>query len=176
LNERRRVQIFYHTASRNTRAWREVEPHHLHLSGGDWYLIAHDDKRDEIRTFHLSRIEQFKILEQRFARRKDFDVNQWLRETFATEASAREAEVVIRFDAAQAVYIRERIYHPGQQIEELDNGALILRFRTSGLGAVRRWVMQYGASAEVLKPKSLRREVAQETRRMTEIYQEYSEK
>jgi predicted DNA-binding transcriptional regulator YafY len=174
IDTRRRVRIHYHTASRNAHEWRTVDPHHLHNSGGDWYLIAWDHKRRAIRTFHLGRIEEHQVLEEHFARHK-FDAQKWLRETFAAEETTREENVAVRFDAAQAIYIRERVYHPSQQIEEQEDGELILRFHTSGLGAVKRWVMQFGSHAEVLAPESLRREVAEEARKLCGIYEEYSD-
>jgi predicted DNA-binding transcriptional regulator YafY len=42
--------------------------------------------------------------------------------------------------------------------------------QTSGLGEVRRWVMQYGGHAEVLAPAALRQAVIEEVRRMAEVY------
>jgi hypothetical protein len=36
----------------------------------------------------------------------------------------------------------------------------VLRLRVGGLGEVQRWVMQFGAEAEVLSPAVLRRAVA----------------
>ena len=70
----------------------------------------------------------------------------------------------MRFDSQQAPYIRERSWHFSQQIEELSGGALVVRFQTSGLGEIARWVMQYGARAEVLAPLELREIVASQLR------------
>jgi predicted DNA-binding transcriptional regulator YafY len=67
--------------------------------------------------------------------------------------------------------IRERKWHETQQdLEELPDGGVILRFRTGGLGEVKRWVMQYGAHAEVLQPEHLRRAVATEMRQAAKNY------
>jgi len=171
IGERRQVHIFYHTASRNVRSWRKVDPHHVHHAGGDWYLIAWDHKHRTMRTFNLGRIERFQVLDGHFLRQTDFDAEKWLRESFGTEETAAMEEIAVRFDAYQATYIRERHWHDTQQIEVLPDGVIVLRLHTSGLGAVKRWVLQYGAHAEVLAPASLRAEIAAEVRRMREIYE-----
>ena len=47
-----------------------------------------------------------------------------------------------------ARYIRERNWHPSQKIEENEDGTLVLQLQTSGLGEVKRWLMQYGSGAK----------------------------
>jgi predicted DNA-binding transcriptional regulator YafY len=82
-------------------------------------------------------------------------------------------DVTIRFDEHQARYIRERRWHETQKpLEELPDGEVVLRFRAGGLGEVKRWVMQWGAHAEVLEPAELRAEVATEVKKMQKMYRD----
>jgi hypothetical protein len=63
--------------------------------------------------------------------------------------------VAIWFDAQTAPYIRERQWHPSQQIEEHGGGALTLRLMVRGLNKVKRWVLFYGKGAIALEPTAL---------------------
>lgn len=78
--------------------------------------------------------------------------------------------MVIEFDAYQAPWILERKWHDTAQVERRADGGVTLRLWTSGLGEVKRWVMQYGSHARVIAPESLRRAVAEEARKMAASY------
>ncbi|MDF2441030.1 MAG: hypothetical protein JWN98_2014 [Abditibacteriota bacterium] len=170
MNLQKAVEMTYLTASRGQRSRRCVEPYHLHNQGGDWYLLAFDCKRKEVLMFNAGRIETLQILSRCFTRQADFTPAQYLQGGFRTELGPQVYDVAIRFDAPQAIYIRERHWHDTQHIEELVNGALILHFRASGLGEIKRWVMQYGAHAEVLSPPQLRQEVQNEIEALQKVY------
>jgi predicted DNA-binding transcriptional regulator YafY len=158
------VRMRYYTASRDDWSERTVNPHHLYNMRGDWYLFAYDQMRAEMRNFHLGRVEWWQVLAEGFERVPNFSPGEWMRSAFQTERGGEPQDVEIRFDAYQARWIRERRWHETQEdpLEELSDGGVILRFRTGGLDEVRRWVMQYGHHAEVLRPESLRQEVAGE--------------
>ena len=80
--------------------------------------------------------------------------------------------VRVRFSPYQSRWIRERRYHPSQQIEELADGALILTLRVAGIQEIKRWILGYGAHAEVLEPASLRAAIVEEAKKVAEIYRE----
>ena len=172
INRRRAIEIFYHALSSNTRGTRTVHPHHLHHAHGDWYLLAFDRKHSSMRTFHVGRIESYRLLDEFFVRDAGFDSTQWNRAAFITEMTGAPCEIAIRFDAHQARYVRERIFHETQTLEEQSDRGVLLRFLSGGLGEVQRWVLQYGAHAEVLSPPELRQTVQEEIRRMTQVYEE----
>jgi len=59
-------------------------------------------------------------------------------------------------------YVREKIWHPTQKMTELDDGGVELALEVESLLEVKRWILSWGANAEVLKPKSLRKQMAEE--------------
>jgi predicted DNA-binding transcriptional regulator YafY len=171
VRERHKVRIDYFSAGRGERNERVISPHLLHNNRGDWYLIAQDSLRNEMRMFHLGRVEGWEVLAEQFERDAAFRPEEWLGKAFQSFRGGEEERIAIRFDAYQARWIRERRWHGSQEpLEELPGGGVILRFRTGGLDAVKRWVMQYGAHAEVLEPEVLRDDVGIEVQKLEELY------
>jgi predicted DNA-binding transcriptional regulator YafY len=78
-------------------------------------------------------------------------------------------EVKIRFSAAQAPYIRERTWHPGQKIEPEGDGSIILTLHVADLDEVKRWLIGFGAEAAVLTPEELQMEIVDECRRIANV-------
>jgi predicted DNA-binding transcriptional regulator YafY len=76
------------------------------------------------------------------------------------ETIYRTATVVLRFRADQAPYVRERIWHHTQQFRDLPDGRLEMRFRAGGTFEIARWILGWGDAVEVMRPSSLRRDVA----------------
>ncbi len=171
IQEQLQVRMRYYTASRDDWSERTVNPHHIYNMRGDWYLFAFDQNRNEMRNFHLGRVDWWQVLAEGFERVPNFSPGDWMRSAFQNERGEPQ-DVAIRFDAHQAPWIRERQWHETQlPLEESPDGGVILRFRVGGLGEVKRWVMQYGCHAEVLAPESLRQDVAEEMQRAARNYE-----
>jgi predicted DNA-binding transcriptional regulator YafY len=171
IRQRQQVLITYYTASRGAESQRTVDPYHLYNARGDWYLLAHDHRRKEVRNFHIGRIRQWHVLEATFERDPNFNPETYLGRGFLTE-HGEVHDIVIRFDSYQARWIRERQWHTSQRIEEQPDGGLILHMHCAGQEEIKRWVMSYGSHAEVLKPDSLRQAIIDEMKGMGEVYQE----
>ncbi len=172
IQQQLRVHMRYYTASRDEWSERTVNPHHLYNMRGDWYLFAYDQNRKEMRSFHLGRVAWWQVLEDGFERTPNFSPQDWMKSAFQVERGGEPEDVVIRFDAFQAPWIRERRWHETQApIEELPDGGVLLRFRAGGMGEVMRWVMHFGSHAEVLAPESLREICKNEAQKLAEIYE-----
>jgi predicted DNA-binding transcriptional regulator YafY len=166
----KRVWMRYYTASRDEHTERTVHPYHLSNIRGDWYLIAFDELRNGIRNFSVGRIEEWALLNDKFKRDPEFSIAKYMGTAFQAERGGDSVEVEIRFTSQAARYVREKHWHDTQKIEVLSDGGVILRFETSGLGEVKRWVFQYGGQAEVVLPLSLRDECKKEIEMMAARY------
>lgn len=161
----------YYTASRDEHTERVVHPYHLSNVRGDWYLIAFDELRQGMRNFAISRIQEWQVLPRKFKRDPDFSINQYMKSGFQAEHGGEVRAVKIQFSAQSARYVREKRWHESQKLQLLDDGGVVLSFMTSGLGEVKRWVLQYGNGATVLEPTDLRDEVREEIRSMLARYE-----
>jgi predicted DNA-binding transcriptional regulator YafY len=80
--------------------------------------------------------------------------------------------VIVRFRPDQAPYVREREWHPTQKFRTLRDGRLELTFRAGGTFEITRWILGWGDAAEVVRPASLRREVAAILRAAASLYRQ----
>lgn len=166
-DEQETVHLRYFTASRGEWGERDIDPFHLHFVDGAWYVFAYCHWRKEVKVFAPDRVESVEGTGRRFEVPADFSPEAFLAHSFEIERGD-PVDVAIRFGPEQARYVRGKQWHPSQSIEELGRGpdgkdqGLLLRMHVGGLGEVKRWVLSFGAGAEVLKPQSLRLEVIRE--------------
>ena len=166
------VELVYWSASRNATCRRVVDPYHLASVQGDWYLIGYCHLREEIRMFVPGRIRELRETGEHFQRPADFHIGEYLDASFrAMRGSAAAQRVRLRFSSEAARYIREKIWHPSQKVQERKDGSLVLTLRVNHLLEVRRWAMGWGSECEVLEPVELRREVSAELERMRRVYE-----
>ncbi len=166
----RRVHMRYFSASSGSVTERDLDPYQLHHSQGAWYVIGYCHLRKEVRTFALDRILALQETRHGFEMPADFDIRSYLSHTWRLEHGQTLQRVSVRFDPEQAVYMRDRRWHPTQTEEQLPDGSLVLHFEVTGLGEVERWVRQFGHHAEVLEPEALRVSLAEEAARVAELY------
>jgi predicted DNA-binding transcriptional regulator YafY len=120
-----------------------------------------------------SRIRELSVTEEIFDWPAGFDLTAYLDSGFGMFRGIQPYSVEIEFDEYQSRWLRERApFHPTEQREELPDGRLRLRLTATALDGVKRFVMQYGAHAQVLAPDELRTEIREE---LTRSLKEYAE-
>jgi len=134
---------------------RVVDAYHLANINGEWYLFAYDHARQDLRTFVPARIQSVKPTGKTFERTQKFSLEKRLRDSFGVHAGEGKFDVVLRFNARAADYIREKKWHPSQTLRDLKGGGAELKMKLSSLAEVSRWVLSWGGDAKVLKPKEL---------------------
>lgn len=168
IREKRRVIINYHSLSSNETRERKVDPYHIYNFQGVWYFCGYCHFRKEIRDFALDRIISIKILNERFEISKDFDLKEYLNRAFRIYKGDTQ-KIKVWFDSYQARWIKERIWHESQEIEDLGNGEIILTIE-GNTEEIKRWIMSYGSHCKVLEPESLKKEIEEEIKKLCEIY------
>ena len=172
LRNRCRLWIRYHGAHKDEISERVIRPYHLHFHLGEPHLICWCEWKSAMRQFHLSRVLNWTLLEgeHAFVRDPDFDIDRYLQNGMGVQHGTAVETVRVLFTAYQARWIRERRYHRSQQNESLPDGRLLVTLHVSGMPEVARWVLSYGAEAEVLEPPSLRLLVSEHIKKLSNIY------
>ena len=138
---------------------RLVDPYHLANINGEWFLFAFDHARKDVRTFVPARMSAIEETGHSFVRPAQFSVEKRLSDSFGVVSGKGEFSVVIRFQPTAADYIREKRWHPSQQLRELRDGGVELRMKLSSLAEVERWILSWGGQAKAMAPRELVRNV-----------------
>ncbi len=169
----RQIRINYYSYSRNSISERILDPYALTFRRRAWYLIAFCHTRNDIRMFRTNRIKTLDYTGKTFSHPSDFSLEEYMGNTWQTMRGgkdAKEAVVVVKFDAKGAPLVKEVKWHPTQHIEDLSDGSILYTATVSGTEEIKLWILQFGYNAEVLSPESLRDEMATTAERMYHRY------
>ena len=166
----RAVEFDYQSLRAENVVRRRVEPYHLACISNQWYLIANDQSRDDLRTFALTRISRVKNLKIAFLRPADFSAAKMLSGSFSAFEAGRTELVRIRFDAFAARLVAERQWHKTQRLEISADGSAELTMQVGLAPDLESWILGWADHAEVLEPAALREKLGEAARAMAERY------
>jgi proteasome accessory factor B len=168
LHERQVRVAYYSFHSRKTKTY-TLDPYRLVYYHGGLYLYARAHEHGEVRTFAVERIERIEVLESTFEVPKDFNVSEYARGAFGIAGGRAEA-IVLEVDPEVAAYVRERVWHESQELEERPDGSLLLRLTVTPGFELKSWIKGFLPHVRVLEPLSLRQELAAEIDRARAFY------
>jgi proteasome accessory factor B len=164
--QRKQLELAYRKPGQRQSEQRIVDPYHLANINGEWFLFAYDHVRKDVRTFVPARIQSVQPTGETFERPQRFSLEKRLRDSFGVHSGKGEYEVVIRFNARAADYIREKKWHESQQLRELKGGGVELCLKLSSLVEIGRWILSWGGDARVIRPTELVKAVRHSARQL----------
>lgn len=164
------VEFDYRKPGEKKSARRRVQPYHLAHRENLWYLIGFDGERRALRTFAVPRLTNPRVLTTTFVRPPDFSPEKFFANALGVLGGNRDYRFVIRFSVGVADRVREREWHESQELRDLPDGRLELSLRLGALPEVERWVLTWGADAEVVHPKELRQRLRATAATLLERY------
>lgn len=172
LKECHRVKLWYYTAHSGELTERVVEPYGLICKRQNWYLVAYCLERRDIRVFRVDQIKDaFPYTGEKFTYPADFDLRQYMSNSWGVINDGRECRVRIKFSPQVAHRVKNMIYHHSQTLdEELANGSIVVTFNVCGIGEMKTWIIQWGENAEVLEPNWLREEMKKMAEDIASLY------
>ena len=122
--------------------------------------------------FHIGRIEEIQVTDERFENPKSFSLERFLGNAWSLiPEPGPDSEVKIRFSPLVAQNVSEVRWHKTQQITKNEDGSIVFRVCVSGLNEISWWILGYGKEAEVLKPPELRDIMRKHINEMNRIYE-----
>lgn len=170
---RQRVEIRYRAASTGRSTTRKIDPFQIWTFNNVVYLIGFCHVRQAIRTFAIDRIKKIRVLEESFEYPDDFNLKDYLRTAFRV-MTGDPVKIKVRFARDAAHVVRERIWHPSQEIREQSNGDIVLTLEVPINFEITSWILGFGSAAEVLAPPELRKRLRDEHLAAARTYQEKS--
>ncbi len=169
IKERKICNITYHAITTGQTKTYPITPFRLLYYHNGYYLLCRNPNYADLLTLAAERIQDLEITSQTFEPPDDLDIENRIQQAFGITLED-PIDVKIRFSAWQARYIKQRIWHPSEKIEELDTGEIILSFQAGGFYEIKSWILSHGADAEVLEPPALREEIIEELKKNLDSY------
>ena len=169
----KRIKIIYRSLhSQKSKEW-YINPYFVEMTGVGYsiYLIgyAESGERIGIYTFKLNRIEEAEILDQDFEIPHELKVDELLRSAWGV-IYGEEIPVKLKFSPAVTRRVKESVWHPSQQIEDLPDGGCILKMNVSSTLEMTPWIRGWGPDVEVLDPSGLREQFRKWAQELSKMY------
>lgn len=109
----------------------EIKPYGLKVYNRRWYLLAHNEKYGEIRTYSLDRIRDIRIIPKSFDMPKDFDINEYYSEyPGINHDNSVPLEVIeIKVRGLARNFIEDLPLHISQRKIQEDNASVTYRYK-----------------------------------------------
>lgn len=150
----RRIAITYTRPGR--KAYKDtLDPYTLVLHNHALFVVGRSEHSDAVRMFAVERIATTELSEESFALPTDYDPAKHFAGAFGIIVGEEPSEVVVRFDAKVAPYVRARTWHPSMKVQDAKDGSIEVSLRVGMTEELLHWICGYGKSAQVVAPESL---------------------
>ncbi len=164
----RRVTMRYHSFSSNREKEYLLEPYRLVFAQGGLYLVAFVPEYRELRTFSADRVLTVSPSEERFEP-MELEEDAFAHSLGVNQGTPPE-RIELAFDPRIARYVKERVWHPSQQVRDCDDGGIVVTLHVSNDWALRSWVLGFGQLTRVISPPELARQIVEEIDRARSLY------
>lgn len=165
IAEKKRMQMRYDSASRGRVTRREVDPYRLWYASGGLYLIGYCHLRNEPRMFAVERIKSVTLTDWPYQIPLHFDFEAFVEDSLTVMRGPR-IEVELIFEKGTAAWVKDRVWHPSQQLQRLPGGKLRLTLAVADSRELVGWILSFGSGVTVVRPERLRRAVTEEAKRI----------
>jgi proteasome accessory factor C len=165
LEAGRAIRLVYWTASRDATTERVVDPVRLMTVAGRTYLEGWCRLREDVRTFHLGRVQEIEVLDEPSAP----PVEVPARDTSEGLFQPGPEDLVVKLALGRsAAWVAE--YYPTDSVEDLGDGTQVVVLRARDEDWVRRLVLSLGDGVRVLEPMSITERVRQDAQAALSAY------
>lgn len=163
------LKVKYETKSRDEITERFLDPYYLIPRESKFYLLAYCYKREEFRTFRVSRFIEVEATEITFSKRQ-LDIQKFFQNTWSIIKGNMELHFKVLFNKNVAKYVKEKELFATPKLTEYKDGSLLFEVTLNHDKEFLRWLRQYGPDAEILEPIEYRGIMKDEISRWSEIY------
>jgi len=161
IGHKMRIQMRYDSASRGRMTRREIDPYRLWYASGGLYLVGYCHLRSEPRMFAVERIKSVTPTEHPYQIPLQFDFDAFIEDSLTVMRGPRMT-VELEFDKPTAAWVKDRIWHPSQQLKRLSKGRMQMTLAVADSREVVGWVLSFGGGVRVVRPESLQAAVVEE--------------
>lgn len=169
IDRTRTAQIRYFSASRGATTRREVDPYRVWYAAGGLYLIGHCHLRNDVRMFAVERIRSITLTDHPYQLPLGFNLEDYVQDALMV-MRGRRTDVELLFARNAAAWVKDKIWHPSQELSPLKDGRLRMTLKVADTDELLGWVLSFGSQVRVLFPKGLRDKVSDEAKKVLGAY------
>jgi len=170
LLSRRRLKLTHFRRQTGETLARVVSPQRLVHYRDNWYLDAWCHLRDDLRVFSVDAVSGAAVLDEKAKSVSDAVLDRELAAGYGIFAGSKTKTAVLKFEPTRSRWVSRETWHPEQRGRLEADGSWILEVPYSDPRELVMDILKYGADVEVLQPKALRRQVADQIRDAAGIY------
>lgn len=170
---RKPLRIGYQSFAERQHITTRLEPYRVLFSRRSWYCIGRSSLHRAVRTFNISRITSWTLLDGTFRVPRGFSLERHLRNAWhLIPEPGPVRDIHVRFEPLVAGNVAEVVWHKTQRLHFNPDGSLDFHAKVSGIHEISWWVLGYGDQATVVAPRELRELVRNRARSMVDRYDE----
>ncbi len=154
IAEQKELRIIYRESRDSSPQWFVVRPIYLAAIKGYWYLISYEPSVEGVKLYRLDKIESAFATGRKFKVSDNFFLEDHLPELAPLLKPGRKHKVVVEFEHGME-WVKDRIWHPTQKIENLQDGRFRLEMEISNIEEFMAWLSSFGYKAKLISPKHL---------------------
>ena len=130
------------------------DPYTLLFYQDSLYIVGFAHNRQDLRVFLVDRIQRLEVGEATFTIPESFHIQDVLGSAFGL-VDEEPMDIRVRFDAEIAHLIRERHWHPTQELSVQGDGSVVLSLQAGGVKEILAWLYSFLPHVQVLGPDEL---------------------
>ncbi len=158
---KRMIEVKYVHILDSSECLRVISPFHLIFYMGNWYLLAFSE--DKIKTYALSRIKEVNILRKDIKEKiNNKKIKKMINEVFGIYLSDTDKhifDIKLKFSKNISNLIKSVYFHEKQKMEKLENGEVIISFKSSLNEELIREVLRFIGDIDVISPPELKQKI-----------------
>ncbi len=151
ISQQKIIEFTYESKKDSEISNRKVNPYLLVFYRDHWNLIGYSHMRDAIRNFVLDQMAEVKILDEKFEKKPEIDVEGLI---FNSNESGQKIRVVVDESVERA--FKANLPTKILKFEPIDSKKFKAEFNFDNLDYLNEWLLQFGNNVKVVSPEKLK--------------------
>lgn len=161
IDNQNKIEMEYYSFSSDESSRRIVRPYQMLLLDSYLCVEGYCELRGEVRRFRLSRIQDIKVLDEKFDLDRELSEFERLNDAFLKLRGTRVEKLELLFTGESIRYVKEYEAGRSRRLEEAADG-LHFYGETAVAPDVVRWIRGFGPEVQVIKPEWLAKQLQAE--------------
>jgi len=162
---------FTYQDKEGVRSKRLADPYGFVVNSGRVYCVAFDHKRKDLRVFAVDSISGTKVTTKTFVKPASFNVEDFAASSISGVLhSGQTTAVTVRFAPRVAKAAAAARVVAGHAIAQREDGGVDITYDVADVDELARWVLSWGAQAEIVRPAAARKRILQLAGDIESIY------